>query len=259
MHPVLVDVRGLTVGTHETFVALGLLVAVLVFRLEARRRGATDPRLWTVVAVALAWGAVFMYLGTWLQHLDLSRNPGFVEQVLYGNRSIIGGLLGAYAGALVGKRLTGYRARTGALFAPAVAAGMAVGRVGCLLTEAPGRPTGHGWGVVLDAQAARYTGSVAGVPLHPTYLYEIAFHTVAFILLVRHRERLAEPAGLFTVYVAAYAVFRFAVEFVRANEVAWLGLTRPQLVLLALAPLAVWRAALVLRAPRPGPVPQEAL
>ena len=258
MHPVLVDVRGLSVGTHEAFVALGLLVAVGVFRLEARRRGESDPRLWTVVAVALAWGGVFMYLGTWLQHLDLSRNPGFVEQVLYGNRSVIGGLLGAYAGALVGKRVTGYRARTGALFAPAVAAGMAVGRVGCLLTEAPGRPTGHAWGVVLDAEAARYTGSVAGVPLHPTYLYEIAFHVVALVLIVRHRDRLAEPAGLFTVYVAAYAAFRFAVEFVRANEVAWLGLTHPQLVLLALTPLALWRAALVLRAPRPAPVLQEA-
>ena len=259
MHPVLLDVQGLQVGTHEAFVGLGLLVAVLVFRGEARRRGETDPRLWTVVAVALAWGAVFMYLGTWLQHLDLSRNAGLVEQVLYGNRSVIGGLLGAYAGALVGKRLTGYRARTGALFAPAVAAGMAVGRIGCLLTEAPGRPTGGSWGLVLDPAAAAATGSVAGVPLHPTYLYEIVFHLVALALLLRHRDALSEPAGLFTVYVAAYALFRFGVEFVRANEVAWLGLTRPQLVLLALAPLAVWRAATVLRAPRPHPVPQEAL
>ena len=143
MHPVLVDVLGVTVGTHEFFVGLGLAVAMLVFRAEMGRRGLHDQRLWAVVAVSLSWGAVFMYAGTWFQHLDPAENAGFVEQFLHGNRSILGGLVGAYAGALVGKRVTGYRARTGALFAPAVAAGMAVGRFGCLLTEAPGTPTRH--------------------------------------------------------------------------------------------------------------------
>jgi prolipoprotein diacylglyceryltransferase len=258
MHPVLAHVLGLDVGTHEFFVALGLLVAVAVFRHEARRRYVDDPRLWAVVAVSLAWGAVFMYAGTWLQHLDLRENPGFVEQFLYGNRSVIGGLVGAYAGAHAGKRLTGYRDRTGALFAPAVAAGMAVGRVGCLLTENPGTPTGHAWGIVLSPDAAARTGAVAGVPLHPSFVYEIVFHLVALAMLLRWRDRLDEPAGLFTAYVAAYAVFRFVVEFVRGNEVVWLGLTRPQLVLAVLAPLAVWRAVVAVSGTRRTAVLQEA-
>ena len=257
MHPVLVDVLGFGVGTHEAFVALGLGVALLVFRAETRRRILDDPRLWTVVAVSLAWGGAFMYLGTWAQHLDPSQNAGLVEQLLYGNRSVLGGLLGAYLGALLGKRVTGYRGRTGALFAPAVAAGMAIGRFGCLLTEAPGRPTGHAWRIVLDPAAAARTGSVAGVPLHPSYAYEIVFHAVALALLVACRDRLAEPAGLFTVYVASYAVFRFLAEFVRDNDVAWVGLTRPQMLLAVLGPLAVWRALVVLAASRRAPVPQE--
>lgn len=257
MHPVLVELAGLTIGTHEFFVALGLVVAIGVLAAERRRRGETDPRLWAVVAVGLAWGGVFMYAGTWFQHLDLRQNAGFVEQFLYGNRSIIGGLVGAYLGVLLGKRLTGYTARTGAYFAPAVAAGMAVGRFGCLFTENPGTPTGHGWGVVLDQAAADRTGAVAGVALHPSFAYEIVFHLIALALLLRWRDRLAEPAGLFTLYVAGYAVFRFFVEFVRGNEVAWLGLTRPQLVLAVLGPLTVWRALVVLRSPRPAPVLQE--
>ncbi|EWT01669.1 diacylglyceryl transferase [Intrasporangium oryzae NRRL B-24470] len=250
MHPVLGEVLGVGIPAHEAFVALGLLVATLVFGAEMRRRRMADPRLWAVVAVALSWGGVFMYAGTWFQHLDPSANAGFVAQFLYGNRSVLGGLAGAYAGALAGKRLTGYRGRTGALFAPAVAAGLAIGRVGCLLTEDPGSPTGHDWGIVLDPAAAARTGAVAGVPLHPSFLYEIAFHLLALALVVRHRDRLEEPAGLLTVYLAAYAVFRFLVEFVRGNEVAWLGLTRPQLFLLALGPLVLWRAARVLRPAR---------
>ena len=257
MHPVLLEVAGLTIATHEFFVGLGLLVAVGVFSAEQRRRGETDPRLWAVVAVGLAWGGVFMYAGTWFQHLDLRQNAGFVEQFLYGNRSVIGGLVGAYLGVLLGKRLTGYTARTGALFAPAVAAGMAVGRFGCFFTENPGTPTGHGWGIVLDPASAERTGALAGVPLHPSFAYEIVFQVAALAMLVGYRDRLTEPAGLFTLYVAGYAIFRFLVEFVRGNEVVWLGLSRPQLVLAVLAPLAVWRALVVLAGARRVPTLQE--
>lgn len=258
MHPVLLEVAGLAVGTHEFFVAVGLLVALGVFRHELGRRGETDQRLWAVLAVGLGWGALFMYAGTWFQHLDLRENAGLAEQFLYGNRSVIGGLVGAYLGVLLGKRLTGYREPTGAYFAPAVAAGMAVGRLGCLLTENPGTPTGQGWGIVLSPDAAASTGAAAGVPLHPSFAYEIVFHVVALVLLVRWRDRVDPPAGLFTLYVAAYAVFRFAVEFVRGNEVAWLGLTRPQLVLAVLAPLAVWRAFVAVSVDRRALMLQEA-
>jgi phosphatidylglycerol---prolipoprotein diacylglyceryl transferase len=90
-----------------------------------------------VVAGALVGGALLSRLGTWSEHLDPRRNPNLAEQWLYGNRSILSGLLGAYLGALLAKRLVGYRMSTGDLFAPAIAAGMAVGRIGCLLTELP--------------------------------------------------------------------------------------------------------------------------
>jgi prolipoprotein diacylglyceryltransferase len=42
-------------------------------------------------------------------------------------------------------------------------------------------------------------------------------------------------------YVAGYALFRFLVEFTRANETVWLGLTRPQWFLLPFLPLLAWR------------------
>lgn len=237
--------------THAAFVGLGVLVAAGVFVLEARRRGQTDERILYVVVGALVGGAVFMRMGTWLQHLDVDRNAGVVEQWVRGNRSILGGLFGAWVGVHVAKRLVGYRSRTGDLFAPAVALGMAVGRVGCLLTEAPGTPTGAGWGLTLDAGQAAYTGAPAGVPLHPSFAYEIVFHAVAFVVLwlwMRHQD--LPPGETFVRYVAAYAVFRFLVEFVRGNEVVWAGLTRPQLVLVVAIPLLVARLVLSGRAAR---------
>jgi prolipoprotein diacylglyceryltransferase len=57
------------------------------------------------------------------------------------------------------------------------------------------------------------------------------------------RHRSLPPGESFVWYVAAYAVFRFLVEFVRGNDVAWEGLTRPQLFLLATIPLVLARIA----------------
>jgi phosphatidylglycerol---prolipoprotein diacylglyceryl transferase len=232
------------VPTHGLFVGLGVLAAIAVFVVEARRRGQTDERLVYVVLGAVVGGAIFMRLGTWMQHVDLRQNASVTEQWLYGNRSILGGLVGAWLGVHVAKRLVGYRIRTGDLFAPAVALGMAIGRVGCLLTERPGTPTGSSYGIRLDADAAARLGAPAGVALHPSFVYEIVFHAVAFaVLWLWLRHRLTAPGESLTLYLAAYGIFRFAVEFVRGNEVAWMGLTRPQLFLLVTVPLILARIA----------------
>lgn len=230
------------VPTHGLFVGLGVLAAVVVFVHEARRRGHTDDRLLVVVTGALVGGALFMRLGTWLQHVDLRTNATLAEQWAYGNRSILGGLVGAWLGVHVAKRLCGYQLRTGDLFAPAVALGMAVGRIGCLLTERPGTPTGTSWGITLDRAAATRLGAAPGVALHPSFAYEVVFQLAAFAVIWFWLRRRELPAGeTFVWYVAAYGVFRFLVEFVRGNEVVWHGLTRPQLFLAVTIPFVVLR------------------
>ncbi|HEY8471276.1 MAG TPA: prolipoprotein diacylglyceryl transferase family protein [Natronosporangium sp.] len=244
LHPVLGHVGELPIRTHDVMVGLAVVVALAVFLGELRRRRRAgqpvDDRIWAVVAGALVGGALLARLGTWAQHLDPRENASFAEQWLYGNRSILSGLVGAYAGALLAKRLVGYRERTGDYLVCAVALAMAVGRIGCLLSELPGTPTSLPWGVTLTpAEAATIPGATPGVPLHPSFGYEIAFHLAAFLVLRRLRDRLV-PGELFSLYLIGYAGFRFLVEFVRGNEVVVAGLTRPQLFLLACAPLAVW-------------------
>lgn len=228
--------------THAVFVALGLAAGGLVFLIEQRRRGVTDPRIPALLAGTLLGAAVFSRLGTWAQHLDPRENLTLLEQLARGNASILSALVGAWLGLHVAKRLTGYRERTGDLFAPAVAVALAIGRFGCFFTERPGGPTGADWGIVLSPEAAARVGVPPGVPLHPSFLYEIAFHAAAFCVLWMWLRRTRIASGeLLTLYIGAYAVFRFWVEFVRGNEVAWIGLTRPQLFLLATIPLFVAR------------------
>jgi prolipoprotein diacylglyceryltransferase len=69
--------------------------------------------------------------------------------------------------------------------------------------------------------------------MHPSFLYEIAFHAAMFGLLLWLRPRIRSNGGdLLKVYLLGYAVFRFLVEFVRGNDEVLAGLTRSQLFLL---------------------------
>lgn len=222
----------LALPVHSVFVGIGVLAAMVVFVIEARRRDAISEQSLVAVAGALVGGAIGMRLSGWVRHIDIRLNPTLTQAWESGSRSILGGLLGAYLGVLVAKRVGGYRGKTGDLFAPAVALGMAVGRIGCYLTEAPGRPTGLPWAVHAPATTPHCPGCLAGQPMHPSFLYEIAFQLAAFAMLLWLRGRVTQPGELFVVYVAGYAVFRFVVEFVRANDTVWLGLTRPQWFLL---------------------------
>jgi len=228
---------GFAIPTHELFVFLGALAGAIVFAVETRRRGSSDERLLWIIAGTLMFGALGAKLATVWRYVAVSGDSSFEGMILRGGRSILGGLAGAYVGAHLTKRLVGYPRKTGDLFAPAVALGMAIGRVGCFLSEQVGTPTTMPWGLRLsDATLARIPNCsycVPGVALHPSFLYEIAFHLAMFVLLLAYfRPRVAVEGDLFKIYLLAYAVFRFLVEFVRGNVVMWHGLSGSQLFLI---------------------------
>ena len=236
------------VPTHGFFVALGVCLATAIFFWEARRRHMLDERLLLIAFGTLVCGAVAAKASTLWLYVSTDPNPSLVGALLNGGKSILGGLAGAYFGAILTKRVVGYRERTGDLFAPAVAAGMAVGRWGCFLTEQIGTPTTLPWGIrVSDAVAAHVPNCPYcsnGTKMHPSFLYEIVFHLVAFAGIWWLRPRLHVKGELLKVYLLAYALFRFAVEFVRGNPVLAWGLSRSQWFLLPsslLLALHFWR------------------
>ncbi len=233
MRPVLFHLGPLAIPSHDAFVLAGALAALAVYLHEARRREAlTEATVWIALG-ALVGGALLARASTAWQYVLLAPEPSLAGLLLYGGKSVLGGLAGAYGGALIAKKLVGYRASTGDLFAPAVALGLAVGRWGCFLSEQVGTPTKMPWGVRLSAeQAARIPNCpaycAAGVPMHPSFLYESLFHAVAFALLWRYRDQVALRGASFKLYLLAYALFRFFVEFVRGNTKVAGGLSFSQ-------------------------------
>lgn len=242
MLPVLFEVGGVAVPTHEFFIGVGLLAAVIVFVSEARRRGRWSDDLLVVVTGALVGGGIFARVGTGIRYLAEVSEPTMLGLLTQAGRSVLGGLAGAYFGAIAAKKLIGYRSSTGDFFAPAVAIGMAIGRIGCFLTEQIGTPTNLPWGLTVtagQAEAMPFCPTCStGVPMHPSFLYEIAFHLFAFAALWRLRHDQRYDGKLFGMYVGGYAIARFVLEFVRGNPPMWWGLSGSQVFLVFTATVA---------------------
>ena len=237
----LFEVLGQGVPTHEFFIGLGIAVAALVYFLQARRKGQLTEQIWWIAVGALIGGAILAKVGSAWRFVG---SGATVEELfLFGGRSILGGLAGAYFGAIVAKRLVGYRRSTGDLFAPAVAIGLAIGRVGCFLTEQPGTTTSMPWGITISSETAASIPNcpqcLTGQPMHPSFLYEIAFMAIAFALLWWGRDRLAVEGMSFKLFLLGYGIFRFGAEFVRGNPEMAFGLSGSQIFLLLTVPLLI--------------------
>lgn len=263
MAPVLSEIGPLTFYTHDLFTVLGILAGLALYYRALRRDRALDGRIVLISLAAIAGGAIGARLVTSWEVLDEVTAAGLplTYVVTHGPKSIIGGLAGGYLAIALSKRALGYTRSTGDYYAAAIPLALAIGRVGCFLSELPlGTPTGLPWGMTVPAEAAAAFPRCPGCdgPMHPSMLYEIGFHVAAFGLIATRGPLLPIRGDTLKAYLLAYGVVRFGIEFVRGNEVQALGLTGPQLVLLPLvALLAVhfigrFRAG-AYRLPRPAP------
>jgi phosphatidylglycerol:prolipoprotein diacylglycerol transferase len=188
-------------------------------------------------AVAVLSGAGF---GAWAfgtLNLWLSDIAGF-------GRSIEGALFGAIAAIEIYKRANGISARTGAVYALPMALGIAVGRIGCLLSgledNTHGIATGADWGWDFGD----------GVLRHPVQLYEslamAGFAAVYLFMMARGSARWKRDGFYYA--VGFYAAQRFVFEFFKPYGAVAGGLTVFQLLSLVLFGYA---AVMIATAERP--------
>lgn len=241
---VLAQLGPITVYTHDVFTVLGFAAGFALYYRALRRDGALDARIVVISLAALLGGAVGARLITSWEILGDANAFGMplTFVLTHGPRSIIGGLAGGYLAIFLSKRALGYTLSTGDYYAAAIPLALAIGRIGCFLSELPlGTPTDLPWAMTVSPEAAAAFPRCPGCsgPMHPSMLYEIGFHAGAFALIATRGPLLPIRGDTLKLYLLAYGLFRFWVEFVRGNEVQALGMTGPQLVLIPLTALLI--------------------
>jgi phosphatidylglycerol:prolipoprotein diacylglycerol transferase len=142
---------------------------------------------------------------------------------------------------------------TADIFAPGLALGHGIGRLGCFAAGCCwGKPTHLPWAVTFNNENAT-TGVPLGIPLHPTQLYEAFAEGLICLALLHRMKREYRDGTVIGLYLLLYGLVRFGVEFLRMHDASNpLGgpFTLEQWIALA---LAIWGAWLVFR--RPGVQP----
>ncbi len=188
---------------YPLFLLAGILVSFFTWRRLARN----DQRLPVIYAAALVCafaGAKVVYLAAegWLWW----GRPECLMAWLSG-KSILGALLGGYAGVEAAKKLTGYTKPTGDLFAVIAPLGILLGRAGCLM---------HGCCQGIVCEPAWFTPAGAdGRSRWPAVPAEMLFNAVALIAVLILRSKRLLPGQLFHLYLMACGAFRFFHEFLR--------------------------------------------
>src|SRR5687767_4820551 len=195
MHPILFELPWsigsfghITVYTYGVLLAAAYLLGLQLARIRARKRGLDQNRvldLGIYIIISALVGAKLLLLVT--DFRTFTDNPRELLSLARSGGVFYGGLILAVSVALWYIRRIGLPLWTTCdVFAPGIALGHVVGRLGCLFAGCCyGKPTSVPWAITFtDPFAATNVGTPLNVPLHPTQVYEAGAEAVILLLLL---------------------------------------------------------------------------
>ncbi len=205
---------------HVVLEALAYTIGFQLYLRARRRQGdaISDGTRWSVIAAAIAGAAIGSKVLFWFEDPFLTWAHRADILFLMGGKTVVGGLVGGLIGVELTKRVIGETRSTGDLFAVPLAAGMAIGRIGCFMAglsdQTCGVATSLPWGVDFGD----------GVRRHPTQLYEAAYLLPLALLLARAARRPHQRGDIFKLFMVGYMTCRLGVDAIKPG-VTFAGLT----------------------------------
>jgi len=220
--PKLFSFGAFSLPTYGVLVALAFLAALWLIGRLAKREGLdrdTVINLGVYCALAGIVGAKVLMIV-----LDPSYRAHPLEVFSLATLQSAGIFYGGFVAALFMayfymRRMDLPVLKTADIFAPGVALGHGIGRLGCFAAGCCwGRPSHLPWAVTFTSRDAQNVGVPLGIPLHPTQVYEslaeFAIAAVLYWLALRSHK----PGSVIGLYLVLYGIARLIVEFFRAHD-----------------------------------------
>ena len=223
MYPQLFHIGNFFLPTYGFLVASGVLLGLWISVRNCERHGINGDLAWNlgilVVLCGIVGAKILYILVDWSSY---AAYPGeiFSLNTLRAGGVFSGGLLGALAAA--GWYIRRHRMPTLATcdnFAPGLALGHAIGRIGCFAAGCCyGKPTHAWWGVTFtNPLAQQYVGTPLNEALEPTQLIESVVELANFLLLMWLLKRKKFDGQVIGAYLFLYGLARFFIEFLRGD------------------------------------------
>jgi phosphatidylglycerol:prolipoprotein diacylglycerol transferase len=224
MYPILFKIPlfgGVPVYTYGMMVALAFVVGIVWVNYESKRLGqdagkATDLVFYIILSAII--GSRIVYIITTERERFLE-NPLMFFKIWEGGLVFYGGLIAAAAvGIWFVRRHKLPILLYCDIFAPAIALGHSIGRLGCLMAGCCyGKQVAAGAWYAITFPLREHTFAPVGIPLYPTQIMESAAEFLIFLVLFFLRKRKKFTGQLIATYLILYGVFRFGIEFIRGD------------------------------------------
>ena len=253
MFPKIFQIGTFFLPTYGVLVALAFLIGLTITVRLARRAG-LNGELITNLAVycalaGLLGAKILMLIFDWGTP---DRPPIFSLATLQAAGVWQGGLVLAFITAILYIRHTKLPLlQSFDAFAPGIAIGHAIGRIGCFAAGCCwGNQCDLPWAVTFhNPEAFNLTGVPLGVPLHPSQLYEMRPSSCCSGSCTGDSESLIRPGRIMGLYLVISSIARFLIEFTRFHEQGLhFGLSLTQWIAIAVAGVG---AMLLTGGPRP--------
>jgi phosphatidylglycerol:prolipoprotein diacylglycerol transferase len=235
-----IHIGPLTLGSYGLMVAIGLICAFYILRVDFKRRGVSADAEAIIGITGLAGLA-----GSRLYHLLESPKEFFANPLPQIFSTMGFAFVGAIIGGFIALVLLAKRFRISPLLmldvaSPAAAIGYGIGRIGCLISGDGdyGQPTNLPWGmafpngIVPTTESCVEWGAPANCRVHPTPIYEFLVAIIIFYVLWRLGDLVIKkhaPDGrIFAAYLVLTGIARFLVEIIRINPRSFFGMTNAQ-------------------------------
>ncbi len=227
--PVTLTLGQAPVLLHSVTEYLSLFIGFRYYLYLRKRQGdaiSSGNRLWILIAAIFGAVAGSRLLGGLEDPVALAAAPNKLLY-FYQNKTVLGGFLGGLWSVEGVKWLLGEKQRSGDLFVYPMMLGLIVGRAGCfsmgVYEETYGLPTRLFTGLDLGD----------GLLRHPVALYEMVFLLLLWVAL-RGLERryVLVPGARFQLFMIAYLLFRFLLDFIKPHYTWTIGLSSIQVAAL---------------------------
>jgi phosphatidylglycerol:prolipoprotein diacylglycerol transferase len=217
VYPQLLHFGRFFLPTYGFLVSMGVLIGLWISVRNSERLGIDGDKAWNLGILVVLCGIVGAKV-LYVINEGMSLRDIFSISTLQAGGVFSGGLLAALlAAAWYVRRHHMPALGTCDAFAPGLALGHAIGRLGCFAAGCCyGKETHHFWGVVFrNPLANQITGTPLNVPLEPTQLFESAVELANFFFLMWLLQRRKFDGQVFGAFLFVYGVARFFLEFLR--------------------------------------------